>query len=130
MSETPQSWLTEYLPPGSIIKTNISSKKPAQEDNAMNKSVTNLWNMHKSPAASNAATPTVSGAATPLEVATPINEESPVIPATTATATATAATTEIDTPVDSTKSKKRTKATKESGSSKRPKSKTYIIKMK
>lgn len=77
------------------------TSKPAQEDNAMNKSVTNLWNMHKTP--SGAATP-VSGAATP-EVSTPQPEEVE------------------QTPV---KSKKRTKNVKETAS-KRAKSKKSTL---
>lgn len=117
VSETPQSWLTEYLPPGSLFKTNIS-KKPAQEDNAMNKSVTNLWNMHKSPAVSGTASPAASGTATPLEVATPINEELPIISATPAPVP------EVTTPAaEPTKSKKRSKNSKEPATAKRPKSK-------
>ncbi|KAI8643028.1 P-loop containing nucleoside triphosphate hydrolase protein [Parasitella parasitica] len=100
---------------------------PAQDDNAMNKSVTNLWNMHKSPATSAAAaSPTVkSGQATPVNVATPLNEELPNTPLINdndvsatpneepSTAAAAAATP---------KSKKRSKSTKDSGSTpKRPK---------
>lgn len=112
VSETPHSWLKEYLPPGSLYNTNIS-KKPAQEDNAMNKSVTSLWNMHKSPAVSGTASP--AGTATPLEVATPVEEESPI-----AATSAPEATTPI---AESTKSKKRSKSAKESAPAKRPKSK-------
>jgi hypothetical protein len=133
--KTPQSWLTDYLPPGSLPDTNTSSKKPAQEDNAMNKSVTNLWNMHKSsPGQSGNASPVIaSGAATPVGVSTPINEELPIIPAAaastaaaaTATATTTAPTAPAPTKDESGKSKKRSKNSKDSGSSaKRPKSKS------
>lgn len=122
MSEkTPQSWLTDYLPPGSLPTNNNLLTKPAQEDNAMNKSVTSLWNLHKStPTAvtqSGNASPIVnnaSGTATPVDVSTPVNEELPVVPnaATSATKDGT------------TKSKKRSKSGKDSGSSsKRPKSK-------
>lgn len=120
VSETPQSWLTEYLPPGSLLNTNPSSQKPAQEDNAMNKSVTSLWNMHKSPASATAS-PTPSGADTPLEASTPLNEELPIIPATSTPTPVPeqAATTTAET----TKSKKRAKNQKDSASSKRPKSK-------
>ncbi|KAI9344742.1 P-loop containing nucleoside triphosphate hydrolase protein [Pilaira anomala] len=118
VSETPQSWLTEYLPPGSLLNTNPSSQKPAQEDNAMNKSVTSLWNMHKSPASATAS-PTPSGADTPLEASTPMNEELPIIPATSTPTPVPeqAATTTAET----TKSKKRAKNQKDSASSKRPK---------
>ncbi|KAI7889763.1 P-loop containing nucleoside triphosphate hydrolase protein [Mucor mucedo] len=113
VSETPQSWLKEYLPPGSLFNTNISNnKKPAQEDNAMNKSVTSLWNMHKSPAVSGTASP--AGSATPLDVATPVEEDVPFIPVTPAP--------EATTPVaEATKSKKRSKNVKEASSAKRPK---------
>ena len=119
MSKTATSWLTEYLPPGSLPTNTSSSKKPAQEDNAMNRSVTNLWNMHKptvaTPVASTTASPIISGAATPLDVATPVHEELPPTPA---------PVTEASVPVESNKSKKRTKASKDTGSSaKRPKSK-------
>lgn len=139
--EKPQSWLTEYLPPGSLTNFSSSSfKKPAQEDNAMNKSVTNLWNLHKSPSVSGAASPAVSGAATPVDVATPVNEDLPATPSaqvtsvaqgdadttTTTAAAAAATTTTTDAAADSTKSKKRTKAQKDAGSSsKRSKSNTY-----
>lgn len=103
-----------------MIKTNTSIK-PAQEDNAMNKSVTNLWNVHKSPVASGAATPIVnSGTATPAEVSTPIEEQLPILPVNT-----TPLAVETPNPESTTnKSKKRSKASKDSGSSsKRPKSK-------
>lgn len=134
VSEPPQSWLTEYLPPGSLLNTNPSSQKPAQEDNAMNKSVTNLWNMHKSPSTSAAASPAPSGTATPLEPSTPSNEEAPVAAAaaTTTTPVAAATSTEPTTPTaeNTTKSKKRAKNQKESSAAKRPKSKNIFEKKK
>ncbi|KAF1801823.1 P-loop containing nucleoside triphosphate hydrolase protein [Mucor lusitanicus] len=119
VSETrSESWLTEYLPPGTFSRTNTTPLKPAQEDNAMNKSVTNLWNLHKSPASSGAASPIMkSGAATPVNVSTPITEEPPVVNEMEAPAVEDNATTAA-TP----KSKKRSKSTKDSGSApKRPK---------
>ncbi|KAI9276269.1 P-loop containing nucleoside triphosphate hydrolase protein [Sporodiniella umbellata] len=93
-------WLTEYLP--SVLPA-LLTKKPAQDDNAMNKSVTSLWNIHKSTSTS-AASPAVSES-------TPLVEES------------TPNTTEAATEEDSSekKSKKRSKASKDNNSSKRPK---------
>lgn len=132
VSEPPQSWLTEYLPPGSLLNTNPSSQKPAQEDNAMNKSVTNLWNMHKSPSSSAAASPAPSGTATPLEPSTPLNEEAPAAATAATTPVAAAASTEPTTPIaeNTTKSKKRAKNQKESSAAKRPKSKNIFLKKK
>ncbi|GAA5796921.1 hypothetical protein HPULCUR_002299 [Helicostylum pulchrum] len=124
VSEPPQSWLTEYLPPGSLLNTNPSSQKPAQEDNAMNKSVTNLWNMHKSPSTSAAASPAPSGTATPLEPSTPLNEEAPAAAEAATTPVTATASVEPTTPTaenTTTKSKKRAKNQKESSAAKRPK---------
>ncbi|KAI8976013.1 P-loop containing nucleoside triphosphate hydrolase protein [Pilobolus umbonatus] len=72
---------------------------PAQDDNAMNKSVTSLWNIHKTPVNSGTSTPLTPVDTTPLEP------------------------TENDIPVETpnTKSKKRVKASKESSVAKRPK---------
>ncbi|KAI9302445.1 P-loop containing nucleoside triphosphate hydrolase protein [Cunninghamella echinulata] len=79
------SWLSNYLPK-SLTKSNINDNnnnrffttnhqklKPAVENNAMNKSVTNLWNLHKttsgssSPNNSNAASPVPASANLPNE---------------------------------------------------------------
>lgn len=133
VSEPPQSWLTEYLPPGSLLNTNPSSQKPAQEDNAMNKSVTNLWNMHKSPSTSAAASPAPSGTATPLEPSTPLNEEAPAAAEAATTPVTATASVEPTTPTaenTTTKSKKRAKNQKESSAAKRPKSKNILNKKK
>ncbi|CAO3655616.1 unnamed protein product [Mucor fragilis] len=94
---------------------------PAQDDNAMNKSVTNLWNLHKSPASSGAASPVIkSGAATPVNVSTPINEDLPIIPsANEAPLPAATPTVEDNATADAAatpKSKKRSKTTKDAGS--------------
>lgn len=91
------AWLTEYLPPVLPI---ISTKKPAQDDNAMNKSVTNLWNVHKSTPASVASDPV------------PALEES----------ASNQPETTVEEESNEKKSKKRSKSSKESGSSKRHKS--------
>ncbi|GAN04479.1 AAA-domain-containing protein [Mucor ambiguus] len=127
VSETrSESWLTEYLPPGTFSKTNTTPIKPAQDDNAMNKSVTNLWNLHKSPASSGAASPIIkSGAATPVNVSTPISEELPIIPIANETnlpATAPVIEDNATAATATPKSKKRSKTTKDAGSApKRPK---------
>lgn len=112
------AWLTECLPPGLL---NNSIQKPAQEDNAMNKSVTNLWNIHKS---TSSTTPAVSQAPSnqTLAAASSISTiEQPSEDQTATTVEPNATSTEST--VDSTaKSKKRSKAAKD-GSSKRHKCK-------
>ncbi|CEP11252.1 hypothetical protein [Parasitella parasitica] len=112
----PDSWLTEYLPPTTFSKTNHPIK-PAHDDNAMNKSVTSLWNLHKSSATSGAASPIVkSGQTTPVDVSTPANED---LPSTTATPLTINDTEAPATPTDAaatSKSKKRSKTAKDSGS--------------
>lgn len=95
------AWLTEYLPP--VLPT-ICIKKPAQEDNAMNKSVTSLWNVHKNTSTGSSPAP----------------EEPPQ--GEMAAATAAVATPVEDEPSEK-KSKKRSKSSKESSTSKRHKSK-------
>ncbi|KAI8082551.1 P-loop containing nucleoside triphosphate hydrolase protein [Gilbertella persicaria] len=87
------AWISEYLPPGSLSTNTIT--KPVQEDNAMNKSVTSLWNMHTK-------SPTVSAA--PSEITTPVQEEAPEEPVN-----------------ETTKSKKRSKPVSKETVSKRPK---------
>lgn len=109
-----KSWLSRYLP----LNTPSHSIQPAQEDNTMNKSVTNLWNLHKSPAPSGTSTPVLmnSGTSTPVAI-----EEMPIEQATSAI--------EEQQSTSKSSNKKRTKATKESNSSKRAKSKKeYDIK--
>ncbi|OBZ84743.1 putative AAA domain-containing protein C16E9.10c [Choanephora cucurbitarum] len=88
---------------------------PAQEDNAMNKSVTSLWNIHTKPA-SGVSTPVKSEASTPVneDIPQPMNtttsnEEAPVEPA---------GTTAVN---ESTKSKKRPQKTTKDVATKRPK---------
>ncbi|KAL0075396.1 P-loop containing nucleoside triphosphate hydrolase protein [Phycomyces blakesleeanus] len=70
VSETKETWLTTCLPPGLLQNTNRVSK-PAQDNNAMNKSVTTLWSMHKTttPVSSTPGSP-ATGIETP-EAATP-----------------------------------------------------------
>ncbi|CEG71680.1 Putative Ribosome biogenesis ATPase RIX7 [Rhizopus microsporus] len=92
---------------------------PAQEDNAMNKSVTNLWNIHKStpsttPAVSQASSNQTLTAASPVSTIEQPSEDQ-------AASTAEPNATSTENTVDSTaKSKKRSKAAKD-GSSKRHK---------
>ncbi|KAG0170571.1 hypothetical protein DFQ28_001880 [Apophysomyces sp. BC1034] len=69
------SWLRKCIPPSLLHETDVVPK-PAQDNNAMNKSVTNLWNLNKpvpTPTPSNPESP----AATP-EATTPAVEEAPV----------------------------------------------------
>jgi ribosome biogenesis ATPase len=53
VSEKKNAWLSQYLLPAALYDTNSSTlqsshqPQPAQKNNAMNKSVTNLWNLHK-----------------------------------------------------------------------------------
>lgn len=76
---------------------------PAQDDNAMNKSVTNLWNVHKS---------------TPASVASSVASDP--VPALEESASNQPETT-VEEESNEKKSKKRSKSSKESGSSKRHK---------
>ncbi|CEG80560.1 Putative Ribosome biogenesis ATPase RIX7 [Rhizopus microsporus] len=92
---------------------------PAQEDNAMNKSVTNLWNIHKStpsttPAVSQASSNQTLAAASPISA---IEQPSEDQAATTVEPNATSPENTVD---STAKSKKRSKAAKD-GSSKRHK---------
>ncbi|KAI7898690.1 P-loop containing nucleoside triphosphate hydrolase protein [Cokeromyces recurvatus] len=99
VSDEQQSWLINYLPPSMILTNSFPINQPTQENNAMNRSVTNLWNLHKT--ASGASTP-INNPSTPINnPSTPINEETPD-------------ETNIE-PLPN-KSKKRTKHTKDSSS--------------
>lgn len=91
-----------------------TSIKPAQEDNAMNKSVTNLWNVHKNPPTSGAASPIAhSGTATPADASTPIDETLP----NHSLGNGTPPAADTPNPETTNKSKKRSKTIKDPGSS-------------
>ncbi|KAI8967546.1 P-loop containing nucleoside triphosphate hydrolase protein [Mycotypha africana] len=68
------TWISQYIPPSSITNIASSSFKPTQETISLNKSVTNLWNLNKTPASSCAASPSVSGTSTPVAPSTPAVE--------------------------------------------------------
>ncbi|KAI8379662.1 P-loop containing nucleoside triphosphate hydrolase protein [Radiomyces spectabilis] len=70
------AWLSRYLP-ASIMQDANPTPKPAQDNNAMNKSVTGLWNLQKASAESPSsvvATPGTSAANTP------VTEDMPALP--------------------------------------------------
>lgn len=106
--KAPATWLSEYIPPRLLFithKTNVSppnKKPPIQDHNAMNRSVTSLWNLNKTTTSS--PTPTASGPSTPAE------DTSTDPPPSTATLTTNETTSKMS-------SKKRSNASSARGSS-------------
>ncbi|KAI9481670.1 MAG: P-loop containing nucleoside triphosphate hydrolase protein [Benjaminiella poitrasii] len=104
VSDEQQSWLMDYLPPGMTNSSFIH--QPAQDNNSLNKSVTGLWNLHRS------------ATGTPVtQPSTPVNEDTPTTPT-------TPAETPVNEPTSSSKTKKRTKNSKDSSSKRHKTSET------
>jgi ribosome biogenesis ATPase len=121
VSEKKNAWLSQYLPSAALYDTNSSTlqssqqPQPAQKNNAMNKSVTNLWNLHKPEVAPESPN---SMPVSPVTTATgPATQEEPSTPA-----DSNEKTTTTNDDVKTTTGKRRTKGSG-SGSAKRQKGK-------